>query len=259
MSIELIIVYGIISICLGLLPALLIISNRFGFQKQLWFSWILGGIFWLLALLFRMPLLYLIQLNLREFNLVVLLSALLAGLFETLFRVVLILGFTKYVADSKEKLMMAGLGWGMIEAVILHSIPVLMIMITPTREQLELLEGYEWTLLFGGFERIMVEIFHLVMMTIVFYGLKKKLKDISQSEPIADTFFTKDPNPVWLWIVIVMLLHFSFDFILVSLVYSVGVVLTYMLGFVFVGLLASYLTNRIKAYPLFPKEDKLKR
>ena len=87
MTLELVIIYGIFSICLGILPAFLIIIHKFGLKKRLWFSWFLGGAFWGLALLSRMPVLILLQSNIEDFTSIVFLSASLAGIFETLFRV----------------------------------------------------------------------------------------------------------------------------------------------------------------------------
>lgn len=256
---ELVIGYGIASIFLGIVPALSITIWKFKFKGSLWFSFILGGVFWGAALLARLYFLYLVAITPETQPFSILIGALLAGLFETLFRVLLLYYLTKYTANSKEKVIMTGFGWGIIEAVTLHSIPVFMMIVAPSSELLGALEGYEWTILFGGIERIMVELFHVSMLIFVFYGIKDRLKGISQSEPLAKRFYTKDPKPVWLWILIVVLLHFLFDFLLVSLAYSVGLVLTYMAGFVFVGILISYLTNRIKAYPLFAKENDLKR
>ena len=150
---------------------------------------------------------------------------------------------------------MAGLGWGTIEAVIVHTIPVFLTIIAPGEELLTLIKGYEWTLLFGGFERIMAQIFHYTMMILVFYGVKYKLRNIRRSEPIAEIFLTKDPKPVWLWVIIVAILHFLFDFIVVLLFYTYGIVFSYLAGFVFAFLFLSYTSNRQKAYPLFPSES----
>jgi uncharacterized membrane protein YhfC len=49
---------------------------------------------------------------------------LFAGVFETLFRTFLLVFFTKYAANSREKILMVGLGWGTIEAIMLHTIPI---------------------------------------------------------------------------------------------------------------------------------------
>jgi len=259
MAYELVVTYGIAAILLGIVPALAITIWKFGSKGSLWFSFVLGGVFWGAALLARLYFLYLVAITpeLQPFS--ILIGALLAGLFETLFRVLLLYSLTRFTANSTEKVLMTGLGWGVIEAIILHSIPVFTMIVAPSSELLGTLEGYEWTLIFGGIERIMAELFHVMMLIFVFYGIKDRLKGISRSEPLAKTFFTKDPKPVWLWLLIVALLHFSFDYILVTLAYRVGLVLTYMAGFVFVGILISFLTNRIKAYPLFPKENDLKR
>ncbi len=256
MSFILIVIYGIASICLGIGPAIGLAIWKYGFKKKIWFSWLLGGLFWMLALLARYYLLIIIVITpeLAPYNLF--LAALLAGVFETSFRVLLLLLLTKFTASSTEKLVMAGVGWGSVEAIIVHSIPLFsLIFITSDSEVFTQLEGLEWTILFGGFERIMAEIFHLIMMVLVFYGLKHKLKNIEKSEPLINNFFTREPKPLWIWVIIVMALHFALDFVFILLLYSVGVILMYMLMFVVVGILYSYLSNRVKFYPLFPQKD----
>ena len=71
---------------------------------------------------------------------------------------------------------MAGLGWGTIEAILVHTIQVAAILIFPDFyiDTINSLEGLEWTILFGGYERVITEIFHLMAMILVFYGVKNK-------------------------------------------------------------------------------------
>jgi len=253
---ELVIGYGIASIFLGIIPALLIALKKFKLNGKLWLSFLLGGLFWGGALLARLYPLYLFATisELQPFMLFI--SALFAGIFETAFRVLLLLIFTKVTANSKEKVIMAGIGWGVIEAFVLHTIPVFQIILLPPENELfTQLEGVEWAILFGGFERMIVEAFHLALMILVFYGVKDRLKNIEQSKPLIKNIFTKDPKPVWIWILIVMFIHFAFDFIFISLAYTIDILLLYMLMAVLVGILMSYTSNRKKYYPLFPKED----
>ena len=50
----LVVVYGIISIFLGIGPAIIFALWKFGIKGKLWFAWFLGGLFWFLALLARL-------------------------------------------------------------------------------------------------------------------------------------------------------------------------------------------------------------
>ena len=253
---ELVIAYGIVTILLGIIPAIVITIKKFKLNGKLWLSFGLGGLFWGGALLVRLYPLYLFSTISELHPFMLFISALFAGIFETSFRVILLIFLTKITANSKEKVIMAGIGWGVIEAFVVHTIPIFQIILLPPESGLMTqLEGVEWALLFGGFERIIVEAFHLALMILVFYGVKDRLKNIEQSKPLVNNIFTKDPKPVWIWILIVMFIHFAFDFLFVSLVYVVDILLLYMLMTVIVGILVSFTSNRMKYYPLFPKED----
>jgi len=74
---------------------------------------------------------------------------------------------------------------------------------------------------------------------LVFYGIKHKLKKIEQGSPILENFFTRDPKPLWMWIVIVTVIHFAFDFFFVSLAYVIDLITLYLIGTAIVGLLAT--------------------
>jgi hypothetical protein len=93
------------------------------------------------------------------------------------------------------------------------------------------------------------------MMIMVFYGIKYKLREIEISEPVEDNSFSKDPNPSWIWILIVMLLHFLYDFLALFLYRVLGLIMMYILMTGFVGILSFYIYKRIKSYPLFPESD----
>lgn len=253
---ALVLIYGIISIFLGIGPVLIITFKKYGVNRSAWGAWILGGLFWFLAFMIRLPLLQLIAVSpgLREFNLV--LAPLLAGLFETAFRALVLLIFTKHAGSTKEKVIMTGLGWGTGEAIYVHAIQIGAIIFFPALfpEIIASLDGLEWTLVFGGYERIITEVFHLFTFILVFYGIKDKLK-INQSKANYKTFFTRDPNPPWAWIFIVAGVHFLYDFVLIVMFYTMGIIILYMVGTILVGILASYTTNRMKHYPLFPEND----
>jgi len=257
----LIVIYGIISIAIGIGPAIGMAIWLFGKTTANWGSWALGGIFWYLALLSRLPLLGLIASNplLSQFYLI--LAPLFAGIFETAFRVLLIVLLPKYTANTKDKVIMAGLGWGTIEAIMLHSIQIAAILIFPSQfeEIIALLENMEWVILFGGYERLITQIFHLMVMILVFYGVKNNLRGIEPSEPLVKNFFTRDPNPKWIWASIAVIIHFLYDYIIILLLYTMGLIILYMFATVFVGLLTSYTTNRMKYYPLFLLEPTEKK
>ena len=191
MAFELVVFYGILSIIIGIVPSIGFVIWRFGFKRSLWYSWLLGGLFWALALIVRaIPLIILIYIvNLPQY--IILISMIFAGIFETAFRVLLLMLFTKYTANSKEKVIMAGFGWGTIEAIFSHTIPLIFFLLFFRGSEIMLsLDGIEYILLFGGFERLITEIFHLIMMIMVFYGIKYKLREIEISVPIKAVSYT---------------------------------------------------------------------
>ncbi len=251
MNYELILIYGIISIFLGIGPAIIFALWKFGIKKENWISWILGGFFWLLALLARIFIILYISSLPQTLSFRLILLSVLAGFFETTFRVLLLILFTKRTANTAEKVYMAGLGWGTGEAIYLHTINLsILLYINPNMSLIHQLNGIEYVLIFSGIERILAEIFHICMMILVFYGIKDKLKANEHSTPSQDLFFTKDPKPATLWILIVIGLHFAFDYSFVSLAFSIGI-FVYLFGTIWDGLLIYYLFIRLKNYPLF--------
>lgn len=253
MAYELVLIFGILSIIIGIVPSIGFAIWRFGLKKDLWYSWLLGGLFWTLAMISRaIPLIILISLVSIPQH-IILISTILAGIFETVFRVLLFLLFTKYTANNKEKVIMAGIGWGTIEAIFIHTIPLLFFLLSFRDSELMLhLDGIEYILLFGGFERLITELFHVVMMIFIFYGIKHKLKDIKVSKPIENKFYSVDPRPVWIWILIVTFLHFSYDFIFIVLWIWLGLLLSYLIMTGILFILIFYTVKRIRIYPLFP-------
>jgi len=254
---ALVVFYGILSLLIGIGVSIGYAIWKFGLKKNLWYSWLLGGLFWTLALILRaIPLLILVS-YLRTFEkskwIIIFTSKLFAGLFETIFRVLLLLTFTKQTADTKEKVIMAGLGWGTVEAILVQTLPILfLITLDQNNEYILYFDGIEYILLIGGFEKLITEIFHLIMMIMVFYGIKYKLKEIEISVPIKDNIFSKDPKPTWIWILIVILLHFMYDFLAIVFLRVSGLIMMYILMTGFMGILLYYTNKRMKAYPLFP-------
>ncbi len=254
MASFLITIYTIVSIFLGIGPAIIFAIWKFGLKRQLWLAWGLGGLFWLLALAVRIVPLNLIALTVNNAFFQVFIGALFAGIFETVFRVMVLLLLSKYTANSSEKVYMTGLGWGTEEAFVIHSLSLISILFLPEgSETLLQLEGVEYALLFGGFERIIAEILHVNVLILTFYGIKQYIKQNEQSKPLIENFYTRDPSPIWLWVIFAVAIHFAFDFMLVSLIFYVDIITDYLIGAVFAGVLTVYTTNRIKFYPLFPK------
>lgn len=252
----LVVLYGIISIFLGIGLAIIFALWKFGIKGKLWFAWLLGGLFWFLALLLRLPLLTIISSIPEAAPYGLFIGASLAGVFETSFRVLVIILLSKFTANTAEKIYMTGLGWGTGEAFVVHTLAILQILLLPHDSEVIIsLDGVEWALLFGGYERIISEIFHLYLFILVFYGIKYKLKKIEQGSPILENFFTRDPKPLWMWIIIVAVIHFAFDFFFVSLAYIFDLITLYLIGTAVVGLIATFVSNKVKYYPLFPETE----
>lgn len=251
-------IYGLTSMSIGIGPAVGFAIWRHGKEIRNWIPWALGGAFWFLALLCRLPLLGLVAGHEAFPGMHLVIAPLLAGIFETAFRVALFLLLPKLTASTKGKVVMAGLGWGTVEAIYVHTIQVGAIVFFPGHFPgiIGLLDGVEWTLLFGGYERLITIVFHAMIMVLVFYGVKGNLRGIERSTPLIENFFTRDPRPKWLWIFIAIGIHFLYDFVLVVLLYTMGLIILYMFGTVFVCLLASYVTRRTSYYPLFPTSSK---
>ncbi|TXT59973.1 MAG: membrane protein of unknown function [Promethearchaeota archaeon] len=257
MNNSLLFLYGFLSIFIGLGPAVIYALKKFGTKRENWISWTLGGLFWFIAYLCRLPILYFLNTSTLHQWIIIYSATALAGIFETLFRIILFLSLINYTADKKGKVIMSGLGWGTIEAFILHTLAIISLMFLPNDDPtIVSLEGYEIFLLFGGIERLITEIFHILLMILVFYGIKSKLQGISYSNPLRENFFTKYPKPEWILLIIVGIIHFLYDLIAVSLVYVVDLITLYIILSILVGILYSYVSNRMRSFPLFPEEYK---
>lgn len=252
----LVLVYGLISILLGVLPALAVALWRSRLEKELWMAWVLGGVFWFLALLLRVIPLNIVTSMLRSTTSVLFVSALFAGVFETVFRTFLFIYLTKQAASSLEKVVMAGLGWGTVEALLLHTFPLsrLLLAIVATGSLSQFSENtYLWLL--GGYERLIVEFFHVCMFILVFYGLQKTLQRIPSTKPKKKTFFTKDPTPQWIWLIVVAMLHTGLDFTVTYLLTVSTIFVAYSIATAYIGLIGLYVFKRQQNYPLFPIAD----
>lgn len=255
MSYTLIIIFASISLFIGIGPLLIYALWKFGLNKKLWFACFLGGLFWFLAFIARIYFLFLINTSSLSLVLKIFLAALLAGTVETSFRVLLLYSLKKYTANSKEKVILTGIGWGLGEAIFLHSFSMINIIYGAITQNPALVNlfGIESFLLFGGYERILAELLHIFLTILTFYGIKKYLKT-STSKPLMDNAFTKYPKPELLWIPIVIILHFAFDFSIVLLSYMVDLFTLYIIFTVVIVILYSYVWNRTTYYPLFFEE-----
>ena len=252
MAYELVLIYGIIAIIIGIGPVICYSIWRFSFKKELWYSWLLGGLFWALSLIMSwIPLMILITIFETSLYFIYIITIIVA-IFETVFRIFLFSLFTKFTADTSEKVIMAGLGWATFEALFSDTIPFLFIIIFFRDNEFILkMNGIEYLLLFGGYKRFLTVIFQSVLMIMVFYGTKSYLKNIEVSEPIKENIYSRDPKPVWIWIVIVAILQISFDFLFYASYNHLGFYIAYILITMFIGVLVCYILRRIKAYPLF--------
>ncbi|TFF87711.1 MAG: YhfC family intramembrane metalloprotease [Promethearchaeota archaeon] len=252
MSYVLIIIFASVSLFIGIGPLLIYALWKYRIDKLLWFAFFLGGLFWFLAFLTRIFFVILINLSPLIFVFKIVLAALLAGIFETFFRVILLFFLKKYTANSLGQLIMTGIGWGIGEAILIHSFSMINFIIAGFIEDPSVVEliGIEAFLIFGGYERILSEIFHIFLTILTFYGLKEFIKT-SETEPLVNNAFTRYPKPEWLWIPIVIIIHFSFDFTIVFLAYSVDIFTLYIIFTILIVIFYSYVWNRTAYYPLF--------
>jgi uncharacterized membrane protein YhfC len=119
---------------IAILPAFLIFLYIARFKGSMWLSAILGGVFWLLALLARTPILVALEFwgltitpafYVVYVTIMIFLGAFMAGLFEEGIKY----GFLKKVPrfiDTVKHALSFGLGWGLCEALLLYVLTVLL-------------------------------------------------------------------------------------------------------------------------------------
>ncbi|MFX1392310.1 MAG: hypothetical protein ACFFAH_01935 [Promethearchaeota archaeon] len=251
MTYELVLIYGIIAIIIGIVPAISFAFWRFGLKKEPWYSWLLGGLFWALSLIIAMIPIMILRTIFETtfyFNYI---NYFIIKVFETAFRVLLFIIFTKFTADTSEKVIMAGLGWATFRAIFNHTIPFFFLIIFFwDNKSIVQMDRIEYLLLFGGYNHFLAEVFQSVIMVMIFYGIKGYL-NIENSEPIKQNFFSKDPKPVWIWIVIGAVLHIFHDNLFLASSIYLGFYMAYIIITLFIGVLVCYILKRIKVYPLF--------
>lgn len=251
MAYELVLIYGIVAIIIGIGPALGFAFWRYGFKCELWYSWLLGGLFWALALITAMIPIMILRSIFETTFLFNYISYFLIKVFDTAFRVLIFIFFTKFTADTSEKVIMAGLGWVTFRAIFNQTIPFFFLIIFfPDNKLILQMDGFEYLLLFGGYSNFLAEVFQLVIMVMIFYGIKGYM-NIENSEPIKKNIFSRDPRPVWIWILIVGILQILHDLLFLASNIYLGFYMAYFSSTLFIGVLVCYILKRIKVYPLF--------
>ncbi|MFX1576534.1 MAG: YhfC family glutamic-type intramembrane protease [Promethearchaeota archaeon] len=203
MSLFLILV-SIAGTLLAIFPALILFLYIARFKGSMWISALLGGIFWLLALLARTPILLALELwaitvpplfNVLLAAILIFTGALLAGLFEEGIKYGFLYKFPQFVKTLKHALCF-GLGWGLCEALLLYVLTVLTygflyewlitIITLPTESE------FIFSFLLGAVERNIAIAFHVSATILVALAVWHRR---------------------YIFAVLAILFHFLFDFI----------------------------------------------
>lgn len=156
----------IIPVVLAILPSLLTLALLCKVDFRKWVLAILGGGGWFIALIARLGLLAFISKTVKEYLIAELSSSILAGLFEETARYFLIKHvFRKNEVWSSKHLTSFGLGWGLIEAILIYVSQALYL-------------GYvlqvEWfNLIPGAIERNIAVLFHVALTFLIAYIIRK--------------------------------------------------------------------------------------
>ena len=156
----------IIPVVLAILPSLLTLALLCKVDFRKWVLAILGGGGWFIALIARLGLLAFISKTVEEYLVAGLSSSILAGLFEETVRYLLIKHvFRKNEVWSSKHLASFGLGWGLIEAILIYVSQALYL-------------GYvlqvEWfNLVPGAIERNIAVLFHVALTFLIAYIIRR--------------------------------------------------------------------------------------
>jgi uncharacterized membrane protein YhfC len=216
MPYELVLLSAVAGLVIALVPTLAFLIYFARRSGKLWTVAVLGGAFWLLALLARLPIVLPLQLlpyllpawwlSLSPLSQALVVAAILfvsslcAGLFEEGFRYLLMRLSPNFIKTPRHVLSL-GLGWGFMEAFLLAGLsyiaiiallPFLAPLLGP---ELEVATG----LLAGGVERNSAIVVHVSLSVFVAMALWYAERK-------------------WLWSA--MLLHFAFNFIVVCALYG---------------------------------------
>ncbi len=222
-------------ILLAILPYLIFFIIYTRSRAKAWLAFLIGGVFWFIAYLLRSPLLQIVlylpfypepieTIQTQELLLVayspwyIAFSSSMAGLFEESFRFLAIKKI-KLTSKNNIQLMSLGLGWGIGEAFVIHTLNLIPYLFTDFSNPIAIL---------GAIERLIVIPFHTAMAFFVYKCIK-------------------EDNNVWLLGAI--LLHFSFDFFGIMVFYYVNVILGEIVLAVFTLVLVLYLYFNYKNKP----------
>ncbi len=163
MSLE---VSGVVaSLVIAVVPgfvALCWMAGRNGFK---WFAALVGGFGWFLALLLRYPVFIPMVIYMGATSVVGYIQAGLAGVFEEPVRYFVIKYFYR---ETREKRIVycIGLGWGLMEALVLYVLNVLVTYMMGTSLILD-------NLVAGAIERNVALLFHVAAAMIIFSGIRR--------------------------------------------------------------------------------------
>lgn len=139
----------VIPVIIALAPALIALAKVAGAKGGAWIIAVLGGGGWFLALILRIPILMAVHLQEAIYGYF---ASLMAGLFEETTRF-LLLRIDLVRSSSIKGSIALGLGWGLVEALLVYAIPVCLI---------ASLYQYNWVdLLPGALERNSAILIHL--------------------------------------------------------------------------------------------------
>ena len=158
-------------VIIALAPAftVLAINSKSDFRK--WLIALIAGGGWFVALIARLPLLTFIARWFQEnYVFITLSSSILAGVFEEPVRFVLLKYVSKEIKLGLRELISFGLGWGLVEALIIYVFQAIF---------LQYGLGVEWfKLLPGAIERNIAALFHTALTFIAAWVLVKGVKYI---------------------------------------------------------------------------------
>ncbi|MHA1724764.1 MAG: YhfC family glutamic-type intramembrane protease [Promethearchaeota archaeon] len=201
----------LIIILLAILPHFIIFVIYSRMRPRAVLVFILGGVLWLGALLLRSPLLQLViilyflptpieTVPLEAINAVsisiwyVAFSSLMAGIFEEVIRFIAVKKI-KLTSRDNVQLTSFGLGWGLTEAFLLHTLTLIPYLASDFSDPIAFI---------GAIERLIVITFHVAMTFVVYKCVKENNN---------------------LWALVAILLHFGFDFIGVLIALYVNLIL----------------------------------
>ncbi len=167
----------IIIILIALLPWICFYCYYSKLRRSQLKLFLLGGIGWLAALILRVPILTATY-PILDITIQITIAATLAGVFEESFRFLFAKSFLKGEIKNEDVLSF-GIGWGVVEILILHTLTMVILLIAviynipeipvPPLEKL-ISEGFA-----GAFERIIAVALHVALTILIVKSLKNKI------------------------------------------------------------------------------------